>query len=314
LNPHSDLNNYQGSLQPKGFPSIPAGWVSDSETFPSHNGKAQLYSVLHHPEEWKTPRVLVVLHGLGEHGGRYLHFPHYTQSVVDAVYYYDHLGHGRSEGLRGHVDRFDDLVDDAALAILKLEERLRKQFGHAEIHLLGHSMGGLIALRTLFLHPSLPISSATISAPLLGIKVELPLVKRVAAHVLSRVWSTLHMTSELDANLLTHDKEVVQAYQVDRLVHSKGTPKFYTELQVAMADTLSRHEGIQHSVQMLIPMQDRIVDPEKAVSFFRSLKLRDKALKTYPTFFHEPFNEVGKEQVFEDLNSWIKSHSMSSSE
>jgi alpha-beta hydrolase superfamily lysophospholipase len=282
LNPQSDRHYYQGVVQPKGFPSLPQGWVSEWETFPSSDGSLQLYSVLHHPSEWKSHQVLVVLHGLGEHGGRYLHVPHFVQSVVGAVFCLDHRGHGRSEGLRGHVDRFDDYADDAALAIARIEEQVRKRFGQSEIHLLGHSMGGLITLRTLFLHPSLPIRSASASASLLGIRAEVPKLKKWAGKALSRVWGSLHMNSELDATQLSHDKEVI---------------------------TSKRDSGIQHPLQFLVPLQDKIVDPDTQLEFFRNLKLRDKALKTYPTFYHESFNEIGKEQVFEDLVSWIRSHS-----
>ena len=170
LNPPSDLRVYQGSVQPRNFPSLPKDWISEWETFPSSDGTLQLFSVIHHPKEWKGHRALVILHGLGEHGGRYLHAAHYLESVVDAVYCLDHRGHGRSEGLREHVERFDAYADDAALAISRLDENLKKRFGQSEIHLLGHSMGGLITLRTLFKYTTLPLHSVSISSPLLGIR------------------------------------------------------------------------------------------------------------------------------------------------
>ena len=301
---------YQGAVQPKNFPAFPPDWVSEWETFPSSDGKLQLFAVTHHFKEWKNERVLVILHGLGEHGGRYLHFPHYLRSIVGGIYCLDHRGHGRSEGLRGHTDRFDSYADDAALAISRLDEALRKRFGRSEIHLLGHSMGGLIALRTLFLHNRLPLHSVSISAPLLGVRIEVPWIKKSAAKVLARLWGSFHMTSELDAGLLSHDRDVVEAYVGDRLVHQKVTPRFFTELQSAMADTLGRESGLNYPLEMLIPLQDKIVDSDVALHYFRGLKLRDKLLKTYPDLYHEPFNDIGKEQVFEDLIAWIKSHSV----
>jgi lysophospholipase len=212
--------------------------------------------------------------------------------------------------LRGHVDRFDSFADDVALAVSRLNDTLTKRFGKSEIHLLGHSMGGLIALRTLLKHPNIAFASVSISAPLLKIRVELPATKRAAAHLMSRVWGSFHMTSDLDASLLSHNKDVVEAYTSDRLVHKKGTPRFYTELQSAMADTLKKELSLQIPLQMLIPLQDQIVDPQTSLQFFRGLKLRDKLLKTYPDFFHEPFNETDKDHVFEDLKKWIKTHSM----
>jgi alpha-beta hydrolase superfamily lysophospholipase len=309
----SEKKIHQGVLQPKNFPGLPEGWVSDWETFPSADGQLQLFQICHHPLEWTSPKVLVLFHGLGEHGGRYLHFPHYLQKDVGAVYAIDHRGHGRSEGLRGHVENFDSFSDDAAVAIRRIDEQLRKRFGRSEIHVFGHSMGGLVAIRMLFLHSGLPIKSVTISAPLLGIRVKLPVVKRAAAQVLARVWGSLHMSNEMDPSVLSHDKDVVQAYIDDRLVHNKGTPRYYVELLRAMADTNRRDFGIEVPFQMLIPLLDSVVDSDVSMKFFRELKLREKQLHTYPGFFHESFNEIGKEQAFEDLRSWINTHSPSSS-
>jgi alpha-beta hydrolase superfamily lysophospholipase len=245
---------------------------------------------------------------MGEHGGRYFHVPHYLQDVVDAVYCLDLRGHGRSEGLRGHVERFDCLADDVAHAVRRFEEQLRKRFGRAELHLLGHSLGGHLVLRTLFLHPDLPLLSATASAPFLGIKAKVPAVKKLAAHALSRVWGSLQLSTGIDVSGLSRDKGVCDAYLEDRLVHDKMTPQFFTGMQAAFSDTLGREDGIRVPLQILVPLQDPIVDPEKSLAFFRGLKHRDKQLKTYPGFYHEPLNELGKEQVFADLADWIRAH------
>lgn len=309
VDPFAGKTIFQGVLQPRGFPGLPEGWVSEWETFSSSDSELQLFLASYHPSNWTSPKVLLILHGLGEHGGRYLHFPHYLKNDVGAVFCLDHRGHGRSEGLRGHVARFDLLADDAALAVRRVDDILRKRFGRSEIHVLGHSMGGLVALRMMLLHPSLPVRSLTVSAPLLAVKVELPFAKRAAAHVLSRVWGSLHMNSEIDPRVLSHDAEVAEAYTADRLVHKKGTPRFYTELLGAMADTLKRDSGIEVPLQMIVPLQDSVVDPEAALGFFRNLKHREKQLRTYPGFYHESFNEVGKEQAFEDLRTWINTHS-----
>lgn len=300
---------YQGVIQPKEFPNLPEDWVSEWETFPSMDKKLQLYSVLHHKQDWKQPRVLAIFHGLGEHGGRYLHFPHYIQSELDAVSCLDHRGHGRSEGIRGHVEKFDDYCDDVALALSRLDQSIKKRFGNSEIHVFGHSMGGLIILKTLFKYSSLPIRSVSVSAPLLGVRVPIPFSKKIAALVLSKIWGSLQMTTELDAKKLSHDMNVIEAYQLDRLTHKKVTSQFYTEMLRAIADVLRRNSGFNYPLQFLIPLQDEIVNSEIALQFFRSIKLRDKLLKTYPGFYHEPLNETGKKQVFQDLLLWIKSHS-----
>ncbi len=304
----ADTRIYQGVIQPRGFPSLPEGWVSEWETFASADGTTQLFSVTHHATPWASAKTLIVFHGQGEHGGRYLHFPHYLRSAVDAVRCVDHRGHGRSEGLRGHVDQFSRYSDDAALAIRRLDEMLRARFGKSEIHVLGHSMGGLVALQTLLRFPDLPIRSAAISAPLLKIKVPIPRVKEKVGVMLANIWGSLQMTNEVDANLLTHDRAVADVYRADRLVHDKVTPRFYVELTAAMAEVRKRDSGFDYPLLMLVPLADEIVDPDAALEFFRRFRLRDKALKTYPGLYHEAFNEPEKEAVFEDLRSWIASH------
>src|SRR5271155_2712257 len=97
-----------GVIQPAGFPPIPQDWTTRIETYPSYDDQLRLFSAIHQrktlPTGKKPLRVLAIAHGIGEHGGRYLHFPHYLADTVDVVFCPDHRGHGRSEGLRGHVN------------------------------------------------------------------------------------------------------------------------------------------------------------------------------------------------------------------
>lgn len=293
---------------PKGFPEFPADWTSEWETFQSADGSSKLFSTLHHRREWTEPSALLVMHGLHEHGGRYSHFPHYVKDVVQAVSCLDHRGHGRSEGLRGHVDRFDRFTDDALVAVRRLDEALRARFGSSEIHLFAHSMGCLVALRLLLQNPSLPIRSVTLAAPLLGIAVKVPAAKRLAGQVLSRVWGSVHMSTEVEPSELTRDTELHGIWAADRLIHKKVTPRLYTELQAAIADTVARDAGILHPLQFILAGKDTIVENAATEGFYEKLQAREKLLKTYPANFHESFNDIDKEKAFEDLTAWIRKH------
>ncbi len=301
--------DYLKSLRvPRGFPGLPEGWSTEWGTFRNSTEKTQLFQVTH-LRNGGGPRVALVVHGMGEHGGRYLHLAHFLGDAVDAVRCLDLPGHGRSEGLRGDIERFDSLVDDIALAVRRTHEQFTRRFGGCELHLIGHSLGGHLVLRTALRHQGLPLASLTASAPFLGIKVKVPVIKKSAAVLLSRVWGSLQLDTELDAGLLSRDPEAVEAYRSDRLVHSKMTPRFFMQVQAAMADTLEQTRGIECPVMVQVAMQDGVVDSEKALDFFRNLDHPRKELKTYPQFFHEIYNELGKEQALADLRQWVLSHS-----
>ncbi len=308
--------SFHGTVLPQGFPLPPKDWVYEWKSSPAADPKLKLYSYVCSKGEAygikgspRGHRAVLVVHGFGEHSGRYLHFPHFLNEVVETVASFDHRGHGRSEGARGHIGRFDDFVEDVRVQFEQLHSQMMAKHGKAEIHLFGHSLGGHIALRSLLKNPELSFASASISAPFLGLKTPVPAAKRGAASLLSGVglgW--LQLPADLDVSLVSRDGAVVEAYRRDRLIHGKMTPRMFSEIMKAIGDTMKRDSGIKVPLQIMIPLQDGIVDSEKSLEFFRNLKVREKSLKTYPGFYHEAFNDIGKEQFFADLVAWMNTH------
>lgn len=295
-------------IRPRHFPGLPQSWETNEFQMPSSDRKETLWvtdwrkSQLRRPE--KQASTLIIFHGLGEHGYRYLHLAHYLESVVDRIIVMDHRGHGRSTGIRGHITDFNLYVEDAHALIKKINGR--------EVHLLGHSMGGLVTLRLLQSYPRLNIRSVSLTSPLLGIKVPLPLIKRVGAQVMSLVWGKLLMKNELNPEFLSHDPEVVRAYQEDRLVHSFGTPKLYTSLLSSMNAAMNeakKKSDFNYPIQFLIALEDQIVDSSKSVQFFESLQSKEKRMVTYSRFYHEILNEIEKEKPLKEIETWINKHS-----
>lgn len=298
-------------MMPAAFPKLPKNWKSSPLSLLASDGKTQLKGTLHEAESRQDHegkhRILIVLHGMGEHRGRYTHVPHYMQKDLGAVYVYDQRGHGETSGTRGHVENFDDLARDAASVVQYWQERLQKESGKAEIHFLGHSMGGHVTLRMLILFPNLPLASVTASAPFLGVKVKVPAIKIALAKAILPVLGSVPLGTGLDAKGISHDPSVVECYTSDPLNHDKMTPRFFFDMQAAMKNTLEQTQ-VSYPLQILVPLADPIVDPEPSIRFYNQVTAPDKRLKTYPGFFHEPMNEMGKDQVFEDIRSWILGH------
>lgn len=294
--------SYYGVKQPTGFPGIPAGWFTEWETRVAADGKTKLFALLHRKRDVPVKRVLVIVHGFGEHAGRYLHFPHFLDANgagVDVVFAYDQRGHGRSEGLRGDAERFDALADDLE-GILRYVET---KFPGAELHLLGHSLGGHVALRFGFLHPGLPLKTFQVSSPYLALHQEPPIALRAVAGVLAKTWRTLSLSTDVDASVLSRDDRVVENYSADRLNHGRMTPRFYASMIAAQKDTLRRRSGFAYPLAMHLPLADRLVNTPVSRAFFERLEIPGKRLFEYPDFRHEPMNDVGKETFFENLSS-----------
>jgi alpha-beta hydrolase superfamily lysophospholipase len=296
-------------LLPQGYPHLPTHWSTTTESH-SPQPEVALFLARHQSAEASRKakrRTLLIVHGLGEHGGRYYHFPHFLSQTFDEIVCMDQRGHGRSSGIRGHVDAFDALPADVASVARHLLNEPRH--GACELHLFGHSLGGHVVLRTLFNHPELPFRSATVSAPFLGIAAPVPAIKKLAAQALSYVWGRLQLNTEVEASGLSHDPAVAEAYLADQLVHSKMTPTFFRSMSEAMKDTLSRQSGIQVPLLFQVPLQDKLVKADLALQIFGQLQHAQKRLKTYPNLYHEIFNELEKDTVFEDFRQWIESQS-----
>lgn len=298
------MKNTHGMKSPDGFPGLPASWMTEWESVRSHDDTVKLFAFLHRKKEGPIRRVLVAFHGFGEHGGRYLHFPHYLEKSIDAIYLLDHRGHGRSDGIRGDAADFDALVDDMADAVYRMHEK----FPEAKLYVFAHSFGGHLGIRLALLYPDLPVESFAISAPFLGLKLAVSPVKKAAAHLLSKVWGTLSLGSEFDANVLSRDPALVENQMADRLNHNRMTPRLYVSMTKAWKDTLRRRDGINYPIALFLPLADTLVDGAKSKAFFEQLENPQKKIYEFEGFRHEAMNDLGKERFFEKLSEWIDSH------
>ncbi len=251
-----------------------------------------------HPE---PRRALLLLHGYAEHSGRYEHVGAWFAARGCAVHAYDQQGHGRSGGPRGHVGRFDDFLDDVdrVLGIVGEEHPGLPRF------VVGHSMGGLIAAaHARERHPD--VAGVALSGPLLAVSESMPRWRIAVARALRRVRPRLSLASGLDANGLSRDPAVVEAYLADPLVFRTLTVSLAAEMMDAVTRTAAGAADVKVPMLLLHGEDDPLCNVEGSRAFYDALTV-PKELRTYPGLRHEIFNEPEREQVFGDLWSWLES-------
>ncbi|NDF14459.1 alpha/beta fold hydrolase [bacterium] len=291
---------------PAGFPRHPASFDYETQVLESSDGEHGIFLNWFRKKGVVSPRrALLIVHGQGEHGGRYQHFVHYLQEEYDLIAALDLRGHGRSEGIRGHVENFNEYLDDALMAWNTVQKRMDPE---GVVDWFAHSMGGTITLRLLQDSPGIRIRNLLLSSPCVGLTHEVPVVKEVAARLLSRVWGSLQLGTDLNPGDLSHDSAVVTAIQRDSLHHTKATPKFYLGFVAAMERLRSTPIPVPPSTRVLFQLagDDRIVSTPEAERVFEGISSRKKKKRVYEGLYHEIFNEIDKERVFEDLRSFIR--------
>jgi alpha-beta hydrolase superfamily lysophospholipase len=273
-------------------------------TFESADGLKMFYREYQAEEECAR---LVIAHGVGEHSGRYGNVVHTLLPSGISVWAVDLRGHGKSGGRRGHVSAFNQYLHDLLLILKIVREGMpegRKCF------LLGHSMGGLIALDFVTHYPD-AVDGVVISSPSLGITVKVPPAKRMLGKVMSSVLPGLTLANGLDVTKLSHDEEVVRAYVDDPLVHDRVSARWFTEIIRTMEDVNRSAAKVTVPILMQVAGDDHLTDAAQSQEFFARLNAEDKSLHVYDGFYHEIYNE--KEELrakpLADLDAWVKHHS-----
>ncbi len=244
---------------------------------------------------------LIVVHGLGEHGGRYAHLAEFFNKKDVAVYAPDHRGHGRTPGKRGHVNRLIEFVNDVEL----LRQHILKEYAKKPVFLFGHSMGGLIGFRYLLEHQN-HISAAVLSAPAVGIKIDPPEWQKKLVSLLELVLPEMTLNNGIDAAWLSHDPKVVEAYRNDPLVHPKISLRLFNEMDKNGKLCLERASDITLPVMMIYGEQDKIIDGDKVHTAFERLSSSNKKEFVIQNAFHEAHNESNHLEEFEAMWQWLE--------
>jgi alpha-beta hydrolase superfamily lysophospholipase len=249
----------------------------------------------------EAPRATVVIaHGYAEHSARYEHVGRALAERGYAAYAYDQQGHGRSAGVRAHVARFGDFVDDLATFVQLVRER---QPG-GPLFLLGHSLGGLVAA-LYAIDRQRDLAGLVLSAPFFASADRAPAALLAVAPLVSAIAPTLAM-APFDSSGISRDPAVVRAYTSDPLVYTgRVRARFGHEFLTAAASVLPRASQLALPLLVMQGDADRIASVAAAEAIFRAAASPDKRIRHYPGLYHEIFNEPERDQVTADLLAWL---------
>ena len=267
-------------------------------TFAGSDG-LELYFQLWHPDD--SPKgSLIIVHGLGEYGGRYMNLVNVLTSNGYVVSAFDNRGHGQSSGQRGHVHCFAEYRQDVSVFIrfLKTTKKLKRP-----LFLMGHSLGGLIVLDTVF-HGITGIEGIVVSSPALD-DGAISFFRRSAAKVLSRVWPTLSLNTGMDVTGISRDPQVVAVYRADPLVHGKGTARLATEAARTMAWCHQHADSLQIPILMIHGTADRITSPKRSRDLFERFSRSNKKYIAFEGGYHESHNDLHYPKATAEILNWL---------
>ncbi len=242
--------------------------------------------------------VVVIVHGICEHSGRYDHTASRFNEWDYSVYRFDLRGHGRSGGQRGFVENYERFIDDTDLVL----NVARQENLGLPIFLLGHSMGGFISVAYGVKHPD-RLSGLIHSGAAVMV---LPAVKDLGENFDYNAMALSPVPNSL-SNLISRDPKVVKAYDDDPLVLKEFTMKLMGEIFITGVNWLLENMSSYRSPCLILHGgDDQIVPAESSRNLYNRIASTDKQIKIYEGLYHEILNEPEKETVLTDIHQWIE--------
>lgn len=254
-------------------------------------------------QSWQTkekPKVVInLIHGLGEHSGRYSQWSEWFQNQNCAVLAFDLRGHGRSEGKRGYTPSYQHLMKDIDL-LLKKSQLL---FPDCPKILYGHSLGGNLALNYVITHHP-HIEGIISTSPLLRLFQQPPEWQTLLVKNIIRIYPSFLAKTRLKASDISHNPEVVKKYKNDPLVHDLITARLYFEIQGASRLILSNKHKVSVPLLLMHGTSDRITSYNASCQFANNTS-SNTTFKGWTGMYHELHNENNNVEVFNFIVNWI---------
>ena len=256
-------------------------------------------------QDWPLERgvalrgVFVIVHGLGEHAGRYEHVARRLNQWGYAVRGYDQCGHGESGGTRGGLPTDTRLLDDLADIVDSTRARMAKG---TPLILLGHSLGGLVVARFVALAIR-AVDAVVLSSPALD--PGLSGLQKLLVAVLPKIVPDLRVGNGLKPQFISHDPAVVAAYRADRLVHDRISARLALFIATAGPSTVALAGQWKVPTLLLYAGDDRLVNPQGSRAFAAAAPPQWVRSVCFDRLYHEIFNESDSAPVFDALKAWL---------
>lgn len=257
----------------------------------------------HHWALENPKAVIALVHGQGEHGGRYHHVANFFQERGYAVLATDLTGHGVSAGPRGHIAKYKYYLKDA--------ERLLLQAGEAypstSIYLYGHSMGGNIATNIALRREYASLfQKLIVTSPWYRLAFEPPRSKVLLGRLVRSIYPTFTESSELDTSALSHDATIIERYINDSLVHDKISVAAFFGLMEAGEYALKHALGLNHPMLLMHGTADSITSFEATKEFSDLASQSLMHFKEWDGLYHELHNETNWKEVLTYITDWLE--------
>jgi lysophospholipase len=253
----------------------------------------------------KNPKATVLLiHGFGEHSGRYAHVIESLRQAGFEVFCIDFRGHGHSRGHRGDVEAFERYEEDVLAALQHI-----KATQTGKIFVVAHSMGALVSLR-LAAKIGTKIDGMVLSCPLFALKMAVPFWKKWASIATACLAPRVKVSTGIKGKHLSTDQRFVAAYDHDPLVLKNLSVRAFYEIYQGCQSSSDLGPSISQALFMQVAGSDPVVDSNAAEQWFGTIDTRkvDATLKVYPGFLHEIYNETQRDEAISDFIRWLNRH------
>lgn len=253
------------------------------------------------PEEPKA--VIAMVHGMGEHSQRYEGWAKRFNKEGFAFTAIDHIGHGKTDGKRGHVKDYETLLATAD----KLIEKTAELFPNKPIFLYGHSMGGGVVLNYAIQNTSADIKGVIASSPWLKLAFDPPAIQVALGNLVKNILPSLTQSTKLDVNAISRDPEEVKTYSNDPLVHDRISTMFFTEAYQAGLDAIQHADKIKHPVLLFHGTSDQLTSYKASEEFSKKVKAPIK-FELFEGAYHEIHNDLDRDKLFQLILDWLNNH------